>query len=96
MVEKKKREQPIIIFVYEDNEIKLEKDSRQWILTHKNNGSPKYYTYLPHLLNDIAFKKIENKIIKNGLEEVVNTIKDIRRAVLREVATIGAEIGKIK
>ncbi|TRZ81165.1 hypothetical protein D4R86_03020 [bacterium] len=95
-VKRKERTKPVIIFIYEDNEIKLEKDSKQWILTHKNNGGPKFYTYLPFLLNDIAFKKVENKIVKNGLENTINAITDIKRAVIREISIIGTEIGKNK
>lgn len=89
-----KQEKRFIKLVYEDDFIKLEKDSQQWIVTYKDNGNPKYYTYLPNLLNDLSIHKIEDKIIKKGLLKVINEIKDIKRTILQEINVIMDKIGK--
>ncbi len=98
MVKKQRKPYKVVpnVFVYEDKYLKLEKDSVQWILTYKErgNGKPKYFTYLPHLLDHIAMHKVESKIIKKGLLEVINGIKDIKRAVIREISLISEEIAK--
>ena len=98
MVKKQEKPRKVVanILIYEDKYLKLEKDSVQWILTYKEkgNGKPKYFTYLPHLLDHIAMHKVEDKIVKKGLLEVINAIKDIKRAIISEISLISEEIAK--
>lgn len=96
MTERKKPIREPIIDVYEDSLVKLQKDSKQWIITNKtgNDKQPKYFTYLPFMLQYIANLKFEDKILNKGIQDALNLLYDIKRDIRNEISLIGSAIIK--